>query len=188
MNYQVFDSLAFDVVLRPGTTTIVAPDNGTSSSSESSSTQNSQIQTDVNFEFRDNLIRYETAVQYQQGSDRKLGENILLKARIWDDQTEEFITRSDVEAITADLFRVSAYTFNARVWTQDDNWKDIIVPTTTLAVSPSGTWKYDSSEFNFVWIPDQTDRALPVDGSFAIRLTFSLTGGRLPIRVSFMVD
>lgn len=189
MTIRVFDTIDFDVVLREGEGVATPSGDAFDAPSDAeTSANNSQIQASQSFEFPDNLIRYETEVQFQQGANRRIGENVLLKARIWDDRTGNFILRSDVQSVLADVYRVSSYTFNSRVWKLDDDWKNIVAPITSFADAQfNAPWKYDPSEYNFVWIPDQTERALPVDESIAVRLTIALTNGRLPIRVAFVI-
>ena len=178
MAIQYFDALDFDIVYRPDQREIVV---GTDLINDETTVENDQVQESNDFDFRNNLIRYETFVQPQQGTVVQPGENVMLKARIWDDYTGLFITRSEVESAVGVVYKKIGRTFNNVDWIK---LKEISTPLTTFPVSPGETWRYDDNEFNFVWIVDQTEPLFEEPGDYAlqVRLTFA---NRLPAVVTF---
>lgn len=178
MAIQYFDALDFDIVYRPDQKEIVV---GPDIIDEETVIENDQIQESESFDFRNNLIRYETFVQPQQGTTVQPGENVMLKARIWDDYSGLFITRSEVESVSAVVYKKIGRTFNNVDW---EKIKELSAPVTVFPVAPGELWRYDESEFNFVWIVDQTEPLFEEPGNYVLQVKLNFVS-RLPATISF---
>ena len=180
---QYFDYIDFNEDVDENNGELNAPDILNESEQDDSTSNDQSHETSC-----DDWNFIETKIVSQSGmSTIKPGENFVLYGRVWNCDSELFLTRSDISAITASFYEKRMRTFAATEWVPMADLANASVPLTTV-VDVSGEWRYDPDEWNFAWAPDQTDRLICEDeGVYAVVVKFELTNGRVPVMGEFEV-
>lgn len=182
-NIQYFEHLIFDEETDETNGAIDAPESATSDVDDESSLNDQSHKTTCNDW---NFI--ETKVMAQSGGAIKPGENIVLFARVWNDETRLFLKRSDIVSATATFYKKYMRNFAATEWHELDGWQEVEVPLSSF-VEIDGDWYYDPEEYNFAWTPNQSDSVLCDDeGVYAAVVKFELMDDRLPVFGGFTIS
>lgn len=159
----------------------------TESSATSSNTQNNYAS---GFSYLDSLFRVECVADFLNNSASHVGENVALKARVWNEIDKKFLLPSDVTGIVANLYSASRYSFSTENWNAVESWQNVAVPNVVF-VDPQTDeeWTYDPNEFNFRWAPNQSVNTLfETSGTYYMQVKISLTNNRLPIVATFVIS
>lgn len=117
-------------------------------------------------------------------------ENILLLAQIKNLLTGEFLSASNVNNITASVYKINKSISSGDIWEEQDGWTKIDVEKDTILEAPVmiDGWTNDDVGANFIWTPDTRNRNLFKEGGrYVIQVSFSIADDN-PVVVSFNVN
>lgn len=161
--------------------------NSSSTSDSSSSTTPvaiSQVHNDSGFSYLDCLYNWKIEAFNPYGTLR-CGENVVIKASVWQETTGMFLRRASVSSIVANFFYTRNFAFSTARWSQVEHFQNLSVATTAIINPSFEEWRYDPYEYNFYWIPDQSSHTLLTQvGTYYLQLYFNLTGGKLPLVIT----
>lgn len=114
-------------------------------------------------------------------------EGRLFKARVRDKLNDRYLTPSDVESITATLYKVTKLWNGPSEWTPVAGRENFAVDAASVLEEPTlvDGWTLDEIGPN-VLIQTPPDM-FPEGGEYRLQATFRLTDGRDPVVVTFEV-